>query len=283
MLLAFIASTVTYAQIPGPQYNNYKYQDSTNFKRPHKHGNKLQPKVFFGLGQFNFNGDITDTRNNGLIGRTGMQFGLSANINDFFDANLIIEEGIVRVEGTNQEDLPDNFMSTLNTIGLRFAYNFKNIFKNTKINPFATAGLTYMKFDSKGTSDASNDLYEIDLLDEYLNDNGERYSQNSFTLPLGIGLSLAINDRMNFNLSTVMHLTGTDYIDNIVNGSNDAFTVTSASFIYDIFCYTCEEKYEPEYHDDYLANVNFKVLDKEDSDRDGVIDIDDFCPKITSN
>ena len=279
MLLAFIASTVTYAQIPGPQYNNYKYQDSTNFKRPHKHGNKLQPKVFFGLGQFNFNGDISDTRNNGLIGRTGMQFGLSANINDFFDANLIIEEGIVRVEGTNQEDLPDNFMSTLNTIGLRFAYNFKNIFKNTKINPFATAGLTYMKFDSKGTSDASNDLYEIDLLDEYLNDNGERYSQNSFTLPLGIGLSLAINDRMNFNLSTVMHLTGTDYIDNIVNGSNDAFTVTSASFIYDIFCYTCEEKYEPEYHDDYLANVNFKVLDKEDSDRDGVIDIDDFCPK----
>ena len=29
----------------------------------------------------------------------------------------------------------------------------------------------------------------------------------------------------------------------------------------------------------YLANVNFEVLDKEDSDRDGVIDIDDFCPK----
>ena len=80
MLLAFIASTVTYAQIPGPQYNNYKYQDSTNFDKPHKHGNKLQPKVFFGLGQFNFNGDITDTRNNGLIGRTGMLFGLSANI-----------------------------------------------------------------------------------------------------------------------------------------------------------------------------------------------------------
>ena len=80
--------------------------------RPHKHGNKLQPKVLFGLGQFNFEGDISDTRNNGLIGRTGMQFGLSANINDFFDANLIIEEGIVRVEGINHEDLPENFMST---------------------------------------------------------------------------------------------------------------------------------------------------------------------------
>ena len=84
---------------------------------------------------------------------------------------------------------------------------------------------------------------------------------------------------MNVNISTVMHITGTDYIDNIVNGSHDRYTVTSASFIYDIFCYTCEERYEPEYHDNYLANVNFEVLDKEDSDRDGVIDIDDFCPK----
>ena len=279
ILLTFIASTFTYAQIPEIQYNNYKYQDSTNFDRPHKHGNKLQPKVLFGLGQFNFEGDISDTRNNGFIGRTGMQFGFSANLNDFLDAALIIEEGILRVEGTNHESLPENFMSTVNTVGLRFAYNFKTIFKNTKINPFATAGLTYLKFDSKGSNDATNEAYEIDLLDEYLVANGKRYSQNSFSLPVGLGLNLEVSDRMNFNVSTVMHLTGTDYIDNIVNESHDAYTVTSASFIYDIFCYTCEERYEPEYHDDYLANVNFKLLDKEDNDRDGVIDINDFCPK----
>ena len=279
LLLVFFASTVSYAQIPGPQYNNYKYQDSTNFDRPHKHMIKLQPKVLFGLGQFNFEGDVSDTRNNGLIGRTGMHFGLSANLNDFFDAALIMEEGILRVEGTNHENLPENFMSTVNTIGLRFAYNFKTIFKNTKINPFATAGFTYLKFDSKGSNDATNEAYEIDLLNEYLVANGERYSQNNFSLPVGLGLNLEISDRMNFNVTTVMHLTGTDYIDNIVNGSNDAFTVTSASFIYDVFCYSCEDLYEPDYHDDYLANVNFEILDKEDSDRDGVIDIDDFCPK----
>lgn len=279
LLLTFIASTVAYAQIPDPQYNNYSYQDSTHFEKPYKHSNSLQPKVLFGLGQFNFNGDISDTRNNGLIGRTGMQFGLSANLNDFFDAALILEEGIVRIEGTNHEELPDNFMSTINSIGLRFSYNFKNVFKNYKINPFATAGLTYLKFDSKGTNDANNEEYEIDLLEEYLLANGERYSQNSFTLPLGIGLNLTVSERMNFNIGTVMHITGTDYIDNIVNGNHDSYTVTSASFIYDLFCYDCEEDYEPEYHDDYLANVNFELLDKEDSDLDGVADIDDFCPK----
>ena len=102
LILVLITSTVSYAQIPEPQYNNYKYQDSTNFDRPYEHGKKLQPRALFGLGQFNFRGDVSDTRNNGLIGRTGMQFGLSANLNDFFDASLIIEEGIVRVEGINQ-------------------------------------------------------------------------------------------------------------------------------------------------------------------------------------
>ena len=72
-----------------------------------------------------------------------------------------------------------------------------------------------MKFDSKGSNDATNEVYEIDLLDEYLATNNERYSQNSFSLPVGLGLNLELNDRMNFNISTVMHLTGTDYIDNI--------------------------------------------------------------------
>ena len=61
-----------------------------------------------------------------------MLFGLSANLNDFFDAALIIEEGIVRVEGINHEDLPENFMSTVNTFGLRFAYNFKLFSKTQK-------------------------------------------------------------------------------------------------------------------------------------------------------
>ena len=42
-----------------------------------------------------------------------------------------------------------------------------------------------------------------------------------------------------------------------------------------IYCYNCEEEYIPEVHDDYI--VDFKELDKEDEDYDGVVDIDDFC------
>ena len=120
LLLTFIASTVLIAQIPDPQHGNYSYLDSTNSHTPHKHQKKLQPKVMFGLGEFTFNGDISDNRDNGLVGRTGMRFGLTANLNDFFDATLSLEEGIIRINGINHEEAPTNIMSTLNTIGLRF-------------------------------------------------------------------------------------------------------------------------------------------------------------------
>jgi hypothetical protein len=279
-LLSFLAaSSIAWAQIPDPKHNQYSYLDTT-LGEQHEHRTSLQPKVWFGLGDFNYGGDISDSRNNGLIGRTGMQIGLSANINDYFDAAILMEEGIVRVDGLTNEELPENFMSSIFSIGIRFSYNFKNVFKNNRINPFVTAGISHMKFDSKGSNDMSSEHYEIDLLDYWLLQEGntERYSQSTFDIPLGIGLNFSLNERANFNISTSMHLTGTDYIDNIVNGGNDSYTVSSAAFVYDLFCYECEEDYYHESHDDYLADVNFDVLDKEDSDRDGVIDLDDFCP-----
>ena len=61
-------------------------------------------------------------------------------------------------------------MSTINTIGIRFDYNFKNIFKNRLLTPYMGIGLSYLKFDSKGSYDNSKDEYEIDLLSHWLLD-----------------------------------------------------------------------------------------------------------------
>ncbi len=285
LLLFTFLSTLIYAQIPDPNYNKYNYQDTSLTEKPYQHAAKFQPRILFGLGQFNFSGDISDTRNNGLTGRTGMQFGLTTNINDFLEAGLVIEEGIVRVDGIDEDDLPKNFMSTLNSIGIRLSYDLKSILKGNTINPFLSFGINYLKFDSKGSNDATSDDYEIDLLQQWLDSdiNNESYSQNTLAFPLGIGLKLYVNDRLDFNLSTVRHITGTDYIDNVSNGSNDAYNVTTLSAVYDIFCFSCQEKYEPTYQDDYLADVNFELLDKEDSDRDGVPDIEDFCPNTAKD
>ena len=79
-----------------------------------------------------------------------------------------MEEGIVRVDGINQDNFPTNFKSTINTIGLRFDYNFKNIFENKLLTPYLGIGISYLKFDSKGSYDNTNNEYEVDLLNQWL-------------------------------------------------------------------------------------------------------------------
>lgn len=289
LLLVFTAGTVIHAQIPDPQHDRYNYKDSTFAKNAHQHQTKLQPKLYFGLGEYSFDGDVSDSRDNGLMGRTGMHFGLTANLNDFFDATISLSEGIIRVDGIDSEESPENFMSTLNTVGISFNYNFKNIFTTSKLTPFISFGLDYLKFDSRGSNDNTTAEYELDLSKEWLLQNGDRYSTNSIAIPLGLGINFELTDRMNVHIANKLHLTNTDYIDNVVSSGNDSYSVTSAAFVYDLFCYDCDEYYQPEVRDDYLADVNFKILDETDSDYDGVSDIDDFCPKtpkdvkVTSN
>ena len=143
-LLTLIFSVSAWSQIPDPAYIPSEYQDTTvtedNSDIDAENGTpvtinkaekiKLQPKLHVGFGNFNFKGDISDNRNTGIIGQSGFQIGLSANLSEYVDASLLMEEGVVRVDGINRDDLPTNFMSTINTIGIRFDYNFKNVFKN---------------------------------------------------------------------------------------------------------------------------------------------------------
>jgi hypothetical protein len=82
---------------------------------------------------------------------------------------------------------------------------------------------------------------------------------------------------LNLKFGTSLRLTNTDYIDNVESDGNDSYVVTSASLTYDLFCYECAEEYIPPIYDDYP--VNFDVLDNEDSDYDGIKDVDDFCPE----
>ena len=151
-----------WSQIPDPAYIPSEYQDTTvtedNISNEAKKI-KLQPKLHIGFGNFNFKGDISDNRNTGIIGQSGFQIGLSTNLSEYINASLLMEEGVVRVDGINRDDLPTNFMSTINTIGIRFDYNFKNVFKNRLLTPYAGIGLSYLKFDSKGSNDNSKDQY----------------------------------------------------------------------------------------------------------------------------
>jgi len=287
-VLLVASTTISYGQIPGPEYSQYQYKDSTNLnddgtvpiKEEHVHKTKFLPKIFVGFGSFNFSGDISDTRNTGIISRPGFKIGFTSNLNDFFDATVFMQEGKLRVDGTTNDDVPTNFLSTVNSFGLNFDYNFKNIFNKSTLRPFVGFGLSYLRFDSKGSNDNTNDFYEIDLLTDYNNQTGNTYNQNGLEVPLSVGLNFSPNDRLNLKFSSSIHLTNTDFIDNIESDGNDSYVVTSASFTYDLFCYECEEEYESNYYDE---SVNFDILDNEDTDYDGVKDVDDFCPETPRN
>ena len=197
-LLTLLFSVTAWSQIPDPAYIPLEYQDTVVSETTNTDSSesgileatnksekiKLQPKLHIGFGNFNFKGDISDNRNTGIIGQSGFQIGLSANLSEYVDATIMMEEGIVRVDGINQDELPTNFMSTINTIGIRFNYNFKNVFNNKLLTPYVGLGLSYLKFDSKGSYDNTNNEYEIDLLSQWLLDpaNSEAYSQKGIDI-----------------------------------------------------------------------------------------------------
>ena len=54
VITLFLSYSITFGQIPDPQYNNYNYLDSTKNNQSHNHQKKFQPKILFGLGEFNF-------------------------------------------------------------------------------------------------------------------------------------------------------------------------------------------------------------------------------------
>ena len=112
------------------------------------------------------------------------------------------------------------------------------------------------------------------LIDQNTNRTGETYSKNGLEIPLSIGVNFSANDRLNLKFGTSLHITNTDFIDNIEQDGNDSYIVTSASMTYDLFCYECVEDYIPEDKGAYL--VNFDVLDNEDNDYDGIKDVDDI-------
>lgn len=290
----FLLSSIflfSWAQIPDPEYIPSVYQENTIQNASDTVVDEqpklfyLQPKLHLGFGNFNFRGDISDNRTSGLIGQSGFQIGLSANLNDQVDAILQMEEGVLRVDGITRDDSPKNFKSTINTFGLRFNYHLNSHKSKKLFNPFIGLGLSYLRFDSKGSDDESNDQYEIDLLSEWLSDpnNDEAYSQTGIDIPITVGFQLKLNERLNVSLGSTYHITNTDFIDNIEDGSSDRYFVNTAFLTYDIFCKNCDDyqDYIPQELDDY--NINFELLDKEDEDGDGIPDIDDSCIGTPSN
>ncbi len=210
-----------------------------------------------------------------------------------------------------------NFESQIRVGGINLEYNFDNLLPPKRtISPYVSLGFESFEFLSKidrkdkngktyyywadGTirdkdeqaTDAGLAIeikrdytYESDIREMNL-DNFGKYPERSFAIPVGAGVVLKINDFFDFKMGATMHFSFTDYIDGVTekstgnrkgNSRNDNFMMTSFSLHYNLETKAREKKKATKKLENNYNDVDFAALEKDDYDKDGVIDWNDLC------
>lgn len=212
----------------------------------------FQPMLSFGTGSYLFKGDIVGPQKNFLMGNQGYHFGVRMNLSNNLDLTFLLGNG--RLNEINDVDTT-SFSSDVKTAGLGLRYSFNNISKNSKLTPFLSIGGELLNFKTESQK-----------------------TETAIAIPMGIGVMLDVSERIGLDMGVRYHYTLTDMIDGVEEGGSDNFIVTTFTVHFDLF--TPKPRKARPYSDQrFYAEVNFKVLDVEDSDGDMVADIDDYCPE----
>ena len=222
------------------------FSQQGNYEVPEK--DAFQPMFSIGSGYYNSLGDIKGPDGNYLLGNMGINTGIRINLSEDLDLSFLFTSNAKLHENAGVE----SFETDLNSLGFNLDYTFSNILKNTKLSPFATFGAQWMYFST--------------------NSNPQ---ESGINLPLGLGISLDVSERIRFDIGMNYHLSFAD-IDNTISENNDNFSVVNFTLHYDLF--TPKPDDYNYYDETNYTNINFKAMDLEDHDSDGVPDIDDNCP-----
>ena len=279
----------------------------------------VSPTIGVGIGSIGFYGDLNDRDYGSPIGgNPGFSLFIIQPVTDYLNVRFQYLNGNVREEERSlQRNV--NFESNIQVGALMLEYNFDNFLKDDrKITPFIATGIEAVEFNPKTDilgfggepynywSDGSirnlpensdqADIavvvrrdynYETDIREAGFN-NSTDYLERAFSIPVGVGADLHLNDQFNFRLESTIHFTFTDLIDGITpntsrayvdqkrgNGRNDIFVVSGFSLSYNFQKVEPAERFE-RFDDgpfDFLSTGN-----TEDFDQDGVIDLVDACP-----
>ncbi len=262
------------------------------------------PILSFAQGVMNFNGDVGYNKlNQPFSSRSGFQIEVQLQSASRLSFALFLLSG--RVYGDEKTIKRNaNFKSSIVSEGIMLRYDFLSKKNDDQvIVPFITAGLEYMFFRSKtDIKDANGKLYqywddgsirdiaqtepnsdqavnlyrdysfESDLRDANL-DNFGKYSTSTWGVPIGAGFRFNVSNRISMHFSSVLHLTGTDYIDGMTdagkgnrkgNEANDKFIFSSVSLRFSLSSPKESEK---------ASQITALVY--EDADGDGITDLDD--------
>ena len=223
------------------------FAQNRNYEVPEK--DAFQPMFSVGSGYYNSLGDIKGPDGNYLLGNMGINTGIRINLSQDLDLSFLFTSN-AKLHETNADQ---SFETDLNSIGFNIDYTFNNILKNTKISPFTTVGAQWMYFRTDNLS-----------------------QESGINLPIGLGIALDVSERIRFDVAMNYHLSFADIDHATTLVSNDNFTVVNFTLHYDLFTPKPDEYND--YDESNYTNINFKAMDIEDHDGDGIADIVDNCP-----
>lgn len=273
--------------------------DSSNIKR------KLNLNVGVALGLTRFFGDIEDGRqtNVHVIGnRRAYELSLRGNLSNSFSLGANAIYG--KISGNEDISVSDrNFEANLLNFGLNLEYNFNGLYKKRipVLTPFIGAGVGLLS-----VSDISTDLIDGNGNTYYYWSDGEikdlpelpenkyiaqkisrdyEYETvlnagpvNTLSLPVYGGLDLHISRLLTFRISSKYYFSLSDDLDDFNTESkskyNDGYFYNSISLHVSLTSGR-DKKVVGGVPEMYL--VNFKKVEKEDEDGDGVRDMKDKC------
>ena len=238
----FVLSIISFSVFS--QKGNYKIEEEIPF----------QPMLVIGSSYYSFQGDIKGPKTNPLLGNIGYNAGVLFNLSTDLDCKISFSNASFYEKNEDFE-----FSSNANVYSLDLNYGLK-FFKNSKINPFTTVGISSISYKTYNEEDFDKDY--------------------ALVLPLGLGLKLSISERIKLNVGVNYCLSNAD-IDKDELSNSDNFLTANFNIAYDLFTPKAQVF---TYNDESFYNdVNYSLLENEDSDGDKVIDFDDLCPYTPEN
>ncbi len=274
-----------------------------------------KPVVSIGYGALNFMGDVRNSYRMPVVGNPGVKLNVATFVDNlhYFTLNFYFLTGLLTGDQRSINlDQNLNFSSNIYSIGANIRYDFGHLISpELKIRPYIAAGIEQLNFNTKGDLfDADDILYHywpdgtirgiaedqegaaFPLTRDYKYETDLRsYEKNLYTLgdynprsigvPVELGFSMEVSDRIAVSIGTEYHFTFTDFIDNVSsqgtyivgNRAKDGFLYTQATLHFDMFSDPATRTV-----DLLFADVELDPIFFDDEDADFVLDMADHCP-----
>jgi hypothetical protein len=212
-----------------------------------------KPVVGFGVGYFNFLGDVRNPGWNLLSGTPGYNVNVATFVDNkqYIRANFFFTYGYLSGNERSYSDLMRNmnFKSEILIFGVNLNYDFDNFYKTyRRVHPYISVGFETLTFNSK--TDSFTTIENVPLRYNYWPDGTIRseamtpanynnlsllikrdgvyetdlrgydwglgdYPQYAFAIPVDVGLDFWVSNRVLFRVGTSYHFTFSDVIDHV--------------------------------------------------------------------